>query len=167
MTNNKQTAKQNINDLDIDIDALINPNNPIVPPIKPPFITVEKADKIIKENFKEEDCIFSSHQFIRKYRKANEKAYITMLFAAISKKPLINKKVVRGGSGFRVVNSFISGFLARNAKALNIEKIEGTYLDETDFDNNCPNALWRRTPKATTVNTIPTPHPVKPETSII
>lgn len=33
MTNNKQTAKQNINDLDVDVDMIIDPNNPILPPI--------------------------------------------------------------------------------------------------------------------------------------
>lgn len=166
MTNNKQTAKQNINDLNVDVDMIIDPNNPILPPItRFNSITVAKAEKIIKDNFKEEDRIFSSHQFIRKYRKAYEREYIMTLYAAINNKK--NNSITKGGNGFRVVNAFISSFLARNAKTLNIKKIEGTYLDETDFDNNCPNALWRRTPKATTVNTNPTPHPVKPETSII
>ena len=105
-------------------------------------ITPQQAQQVIKEHFNAHHRLFSSHQFIRKYRKMYEEEYISDLYDAINKaKP---GKRPNGGIGFRVVNGDIAKFLKNNENNLGIKKISGKFIDTTDFDMLGPNAIWQK-----------------------
>ena len=120
-----------------DIEVL-KPISPVVSPI-----TIAQAKQIIEKYFKAKNKFFSSHQFIRKYKKDFESQYITQLFDKKLSRIDIQAKVNVVYS-FSYTNNVITQFLKDNRNVLNIEVIQGSFTEDCD-DVTGTNTLFRRT----------------------
>ncbi|MBQ9592191.1 MAG: hypothetical protein IJR32_05095 [Paludibacteraceae bacterium] len=129
-------------------NIVIDPKDPIIIdklfPIRRHPITLEDTKTIIEKHFKPKGKTFSSHQFIRKYQKTFEGKYITQLFYGINSKISVARKLKLNLGSFNAANNEIASFLKKNASALNIEYLNGSFCEDYD-DITGLNYLFRRT----------------------